>query len=148
MSSSRFVFFIYLITFVFLLETAFGADSISFGCFNSRNPSSCCFESNVNKLIAYLSGQASPTRYTLGLVGKNPNQVYGLALCRRDLSDSDCKTCIGEAGSYIRERCRSYSAAVIRYDKCFLKFSSTPFSRRIHNVYEVYKYGIYPFVNA
>ncbi|KAK8618759.1 hypothetical protein V6N13_132740 [Hibiscus sabdariffa] len=139
MSSSKFDFFIYLITFIFVIETAFGADAISFGCFNSRNPPSCGFEANVNQLIAYLSDQAPPTWFAIGTVGNKPDQVYGLALCGRDLSCADCKTCIVEAGNYIRCRCSDYDAAVIRYDKCLLKFSNVPFPRRIRNLYEAYK---------
>ncbi|XP_039018227.1 cysteine-rich repeat secretory protein 38-like [Hibiscus syriacus] len=154
MSSSRFVFFIYLIIFICLLKTAvgtnavyfgcsdsYGADAnvISFGCSNYRNASSYKFLDNLNQLIMHLSTHAPPTRFALGAFGETPDRVYGLALCRRDFSEDDCKTCILKTGCFIRKRCPDYGAAIIRYNNCLLRFSNAPFRGRIDNLHEIYE---------
>ncbi|XP_039032395.1 cysteine-rich repeat secretory protein 38-like [Hibiscus syriacus] len=115
-----------------------GTSAISFGCSYSRNESSYSFEANLNQLILYLSTNAPPRRFALGVVGETPDKVYGLALCRRDYSETDCKTCILKTGCFIRKRCPDYGAAVIRYDTCLLRFSNVPFHGRFDNLYEVY----------
>ncbi|KAE8667118.1 hypothetical protein F3Y22_tig00112443pilonHSYRG00028 [Hibiscus syriacus] len=116
-----------------------GSNPISFGCSNSRNQSSYNFEANLNKLILYLSTNAPPRRFALGVVGETPDKVYSLALCRRDYSDTDCKTCILKTGCFIRMHCPDYGAAVIRYDTCLLRFLNVPFHGGIDNLYEIYE---------
>ncbi|XP_021294290.1 cysteine-rich repeat secretory protein 38-like [Herrania umbratica] len=134
MSSSRFAFLLYLLTFAFLLQAAFGVDPLFNFCLDTGNFSANDpYEDNLNNLTGYLSIQAPPSGFGLGSIGQDPNQAYGLALCRGDVSTPDCETCIVEAGSEIRKRCPSNKGAIIWYDNCLLKYSNTEFFGQIDN---------------
>ncbi|KAK0588989.1 hypothetical protein LWI29_008191 [Acer saccharum] len=125
-----------LITLAFLLHTAFGASSpyIYHYCSSSQNyTSNGPYESNLNKLAAYLNYQTPPTGFGKGALGQKPNQANGLALCRGDVSSSDCKTCVVEASSEIRMRCPYNKAAIIWYDYCLYKYSDKDFFGQIDN---------------
>ena len=70
---------------------------------------------------------APPTGFGKSSVGQNSDQVNGLALCRGDVSNTDCKSCITESSSEIRKRCPDNKAAIIWYDYCLLKYSNADF---------------------
>lgn len=131
MSSSRFASG--LLTFGFLLQTAFGVVPLFHFCSNSGNFTAYNdpYEANLNKLNGYLSIQTPPSGFGLGTIGQTPNQAYGLALCRGDVSTSDCKTCVVEAGSEIRKRCPNNKGAIIWYDNCLVKYSNEEFFGQI-----------------
>ncbi|OMO66279.1 hypothetical protein COLO4_30654 [Corchorus olitorius] len=133
MSSSRFPSIFLLLTFAFLFQSALGVDPLFHFCSNSAGNFSAYdpYEANLNKLVGYLSIQAPSTGFGTGSIGENPNKAYGLTLCRGDVSSSDCKTCIVEAGSEIRKRCPSDKGAIIWYDNCLLKYSNTDFFGKI-----------------
>ena len=50
-----------------------------------------------------------------------------LALCRGDVSNTDCKDCITEASTEIRKLCPDNKAAIVWYDHCLLKYSNMNF---------------------
>ncbi|KAK3184319.1 hypothetical protein Dsin_031605 [Dipteronia sinensis] len=105
-----------LITLAFLLHAAFGASSPYLYHFCSRSEnytSNGPYESNLNKLTAYINYQAPPTSIENGALGKKPNQANGLAFCRGDVSSSNSKTYVVEASSEIRKRCPYNKAAII-----------------------------------
>ncbi|KAK1567097.1 hypothetical protein Q3G72_008142 [Acer saccharum] len=134
-----------LITLAFLLRTAFGASSpyIYHYCSSTQNyTSNGPYESNLNKLAAYLNYQTPPTGFGKGALGHKPNQANGLALCRGDVSSSDCKTCVVEASSEIRMRCPYNKAAIIWYDYCLYKYSDKHFFGQIDNQNKVSLYNV------
>ncbi|KAJ6991295.1 cysteine-rich repeat secretory protein 38-like [Populus alba x Populus x berolinensis] len=69
MSSSNFASFLCLLAFSLLVHTE---------NFTANGP----YESNLNKLAGYLYYQAPSTGFGQGSIGQNPDQAYGLALCR------------------------------------------------------------------
>ncbi|XP_021296704.1 cysteine-rich repeat secretory protein 38-like [Herrania umbratica] len=134
MSSSRFASLLFLLTFAFLLQAAFGVNPIFHFCSNTGNFSAYDpYEGKLNKLTCYLSFQAPPSGFGLGSTGQTPNQAYGLALCRGDVSTPDCQTCVVEAGNEIGKLCPSNKGAIIWYDNCLLKYSDTEFFGQIDN---------------
>ena len=52
---------------------------------------------------------------------------HGLALCRGDVSDIDCATCVIEASRRVRDYCSYNKAGIIWYDYCLVKYSNTSF---------------------
>ncbi|KAK4846654.1 hypothetical protein QYF36_020396 [Acer negundo] len=147
MSCSRVLssFLYLLITLAFLLHTAFGASSpyLYHFCSSSENyTSNAPYESNLNKLAAYLNYQTPPTGFGKGALGQKPNQANGLALCRGDVSSSDCKTCVVEASSEIRKRCPYNKAAIIWYDYCLYKYTDKDFFGKIDNQNKFYLYNV------
>ncbi|TYI05168.1 hypothetical protein ES332_A10G069600v1 [Gossypium tomentosum] len=99
-------------------------------------------ETNLNVLTDYLSIQAPPSGFGLGSIGQNPNQAYGLALCRGDVSTPDCKTCVVEAGSEIRKRCPYDKGAIIWYDNCLFKYANMEFFGHVDNQNKFYMWNL------
>lgn len=68
-----------------------------------------------------------------GSVGQYEAQTFGLSMCGGDVSSTDCKTCIVNAGAEIRNRCPSSMAATIWYNQCILKYSNRDFFGKLDN---------------
>ncbi|KAJ1418108.1 Gnk2-homologous domain [Sesbania bispinosa] len=106
-SSKHFTIVLFSLSVVLLLQTSFGADPLFHICSTSENfTSHSPYESNLKMLINSLIYKTPSTGFGMGSVGQYPNQqAYGLALCRGDVSPSECKTCVYEATKEIRNSC-------------------------------------------
>ncbi|KAJ4729981.1 Cysteine-rich repeat secretory protein [Melia azedarach] len=128
MSSSKIDSSFFLVTFAFVIQTVFG-DPLFHFCSSSENfTANDPYEANLNKLMGYLDYQTPSTGFGKGAAGEN---LYGLALCRGDVSISDCKSCVVDASIEIRKRCPNKKAAIIWYDHCLLKYSDKEFFGQI-----------------
>ncbi|MBA0878868.1 hypothetical protein Goshw_013451 [Gossypium schwendimanii] len=56
--------------------------------------------------------------------GRSPDMVYGLFLCRGDLSTSVCQACVTFATTDISQLCPNQTTAVVWYDECLLQYSN------------------------
>lgn len=143
MFSSKISILLCLLTLPLLLQSVLGANPLSYFCSSSGNFSAYDpYEANLNKLIGYLFYQTPSTGFGMGSIGQKPHQANGLALCRGDVSSSDCKTCIAEAGIEIRKRCPSNKGAIVWYDNCLVKYSNIDFFEHIDNQNKFYMYNI------
>uniref|UniRef100_A0A7N2MW38 Gnk2-homologous domain-containing protein n=1 Tax=Quercus lobata TaxID=97700 RepID=A0A7N2MW38_QUELO len=92
MTSSKFTFSIYLLTFALSLQTIFGASPLfqfclsSAGNFTTNDP----YGSNLKTLLGNLHYQTPPLGFGLSSVGSNSYQNYGLALCRSGVNATAC----------------------------------------------------------
>ncbi|XP_061364371.1 cysteine-rich repeat secretory protein 38-like [Gastrolobium bilobum] len=125
--------FLFSLTLVLLLQTSFGADPLSHSCSSSENfTSNTPYESNLKTLINSLIYKTPSTGFGVGSVGQYQNQqAYGLALCRGDVSASECKTCVSEATKEILNLCPYNKGAIIWYDNCLFKYLDTDFIGKI-----------------
>ncbi|KAL5861301.1 hypothetical protein ACOSQ4_002597 [Xanthoceras sorbifolium] len=134
-SSSSNVF--YFLSFALLLQTAFAATKPLFhSCSGENFTVHGSYEANLNRVIAFLYHRTPYTGFGLGSTSlgvQSPDQAYGVALCRGDVSSSDCKTCVAEASSYIRQSCPERKRAMVWYDNCSLKYSDEKFFGQIDN---------------
>ncbi|KAJ4729985.1 Cysteine-rich repeat secretory protein [Melia azedarach] len=144
MSSLIFSSIFYLVSFAVLLQTALGTDigPLFRSCSNETFTANAPYQTNLNKLMGYLYYQAPPTGFGIASLGQNPNQVQGLALCRGDVSTSDCKTCVADASSTMRKNCPYSKRAMIFYDKCLLKYSNEDFFGQIDNGTKGYMWNV------
>ncbi|GLU21723.1 hypothetical protein SLE2022_378460 [Rubroshorea leprosula] len=55
------------------------------------------------------------------------NGIYGLFLCRGDVDKGTCQTCVNNATQLLPKNCSSSLDAVVWYDDCLLRYSSTNF---------------------
>ncbi|KAA8526474.1 hypothetical protein F0562_008323 [Nyssa sinensis] len=132
MSSSRYTSSFYVLSLVFLLQTVFGADPLFHYCSSSTNfTTNSPYERNLNKVMGDLYFKTPPTGFGVSSVGQYQDRANGLALCRGDVSNADCKTCAVEASSEIRKRCPYNKGAIIWYDYCLLKYSDSDFFGKI-----------------
>ncbi|KAG4124050.1 hypothetical protein ERO13_D10G016350v2 [Gossypium hirsutum] len=82
------------------------------------------YQANRDTLLTSLSSNGSRGNGFYNTTsGRNPDTVYGLFLCRRDLSTSVCQACATFASTDISRRCTVEIAAVVWYDECLLRYS-------------------------
>ncbi|KAG8099747.1 hypothetical protein GUJ93_ZPchr0013g34832 [Zizania palustris] len=107
------------------------------------------YETNLVELIQALQSNASfgtnstsPTLYASSVIGNAPEAVYGVMLCRGDVSVSDCYDCGTRVGQDIgRDVCNRTKAAVFVYNQCYVHFSDEDFLASTNNTGEVPLYN-------
>uniref|UniRef100_A0A0E0Q9H3 Uncharacterized protein n=1 Tax=Oryza rufipogon TaxID=4529 RepID=A0A0E0Q9H3_ORYRU len=84
------------------------------------------YDTNLQSLIAALQQNAStsPTLFAAGALGAAPDAVYGLILCRGDVSSSDCYDCGTRAGQDVAPACNRTRDAILVYNQCYTRFSA------------------------
>ncbi|KAI4383271.1 hypothetical protein MLD38_009130 [Melastoma candidum] len=110
-------------------------------CFNPENVTSL-YQANLDNLLASLYKNVPATGFGTHSVGRYPNQVYGLALCRGDVSPSDCSTCLSNARDEIPKICPNDQGVIVGYDNCLLKFDDADFLGKIDLSNRFYLYNV------
>ncbi|XP_010247023.1 PREDICTED: cysteine-rich repeat secretory protein 38-like [Nelumbo nucifera] len=132
-----------LLTISLLVHGVISADPLFHFCSKSGNFSAKSpYEINLNKLMSSLSYKVVPSGFGLGSVGQAPDRANGLALCRGDVSSTDCKTCVSEAKTEILQRCPNDKEGIIWYDNCLLKYSNKDFFGNIDYKYKFYMWNV------
>uniref|UniRef100_A0A2N9F8P8 Cysteine-rich receptor-like protein kinase 25 n=1 Tax=Fagus sylvatica TaxID=28930 RepID=A0A2N9F8P8_FAGSY len=88
------------------------------------------YQSNLNLLLSSLSSNATnQSGFYNTTVGQNPsNIVYGLFLCRGDVTTEVCHDCVATAiRNRVQQNCSMGKVAVIWYDECMLRYSNQSF---------------------
>ncbi|KAJ6292253.1 hypothetical protein OIU78_024431 [Salix suchowensis] len=88
------------------------------------------YEANLNLILSSLSSNATRNNingfYNVS-AGQAPDVVYGMFLCRGDVSSSVCRNCVAFGTKDVLQRCPMDKAAVILYDECELRYSNRNF---------------------
>ncbi|MED6173934.1 hypothetical protein PIB30_064402 [Stylosanthes scabra] len=82
------------------------------------------FQSELTSLLEILSLAASSKSFYNASISK---RLYGLFLCRGDVSAKTCKKCTGIASQEIKSKCVWNSSGVIWYDECMVRYSKENF---------------------
>lgn len=109
--------------------------------YNPKTSPGSLYRTNVNFVLDTLSSNASRTDingfYNFTAGDEPSNTVYGLFLCRGDVSNDDCKNCIALARIEIDKQCTNQKVSIVWYEECMLRFSNqTIFSRVDSSVYK------------
>ncbi|KAF9672183.1 hypothetical protein SADUNF_Sadunf11G0014200 [Salix dunnii] len=85
------------------------------------------YQANLNLLLSSLSSNS--TRININgfynvSAGKDPDEVYGMFLCRGDVSNSVCRNCVNFATKDVLDKCPIEKVAMIWYDECELRYSN------------------------
>uniref|UniRef100_A0A6N2NAX6 Cysteine-rich receptor-like protein kinase 10 n=1 Tax=Salix viminalis TaxID=40686 RepID=A0A6N2NAX6_SALVM len=85
------------------------------------------YQANLNLLLSSLSSNSTRNNingfYNVS-AGKDPDEVYGMFLCRGDVSNSVCRNCVNFATKDVLEKCPIEKVAMIWYDECELRYSN------------------------
>ncbi|KAJ4703233.1 Cysteine rich receptor like kinase [Melia azedarach] len=105
-------------------------------CRNATFPRNSTFRSNINFLLSSLLSDASRSNafsngFLNSTAGQDPDEVYGIFLCRGDQNTSSCQDCVNVATKDISQRCPDAKEAMIWYDECFLRYSNVSFFSRM-----------------
>ncbi|KAJ6706923.1 CYSTEINE-RICH RECEPTOR-LIKE PROTEIN KINASE 25 [Salix viminalis] len=97
-------------------------------------PMNSTYRVNLNLVLSSLASNA--TRNNINgfyntSSGQNSGQVYGLFICRGDLSNTVCQNCVTFATKDIVQRCPIGIASIILYDACHLRYSNRNFFSQV-----------------
>ncbi|XP_028777932.1 putative receptor-like protein kinase At4g00960 [Neltuma alba] len=83
------------------------------------------FQSHRTTLLSSLAS-ANAAFYNSSVPGGS-EAIYGLFMCRADVSLQVCRECVANATQLLPSECRFSKEAVIWYDECMLRYSNTSF---------------------
>ncbi|KAJ6397041.1 hypothetical protein OIU77_021974 [Salix suchowensis] len=85
---------------------------------------------NLNLVLSSLASNATRNNingfYNTSF-GQSTDQVYGLFICRGDVSNTVCQNCVTFATKDVVQRCPIGIASIIFYDACHLRYSNSNF---------------------
>ncbi|GMI72765.1 cysteine-rich RLK (RECEPTOR-like protein kinase) 26 [Hibiscus trionum] len=125
-SSDSALLFLLALSFVFTFSTARNSDPTASSCSNRGNfTAGSTYEPNLSTLLSSFSSMPANDYgfYNLS-VGRNPETVNAIALCRGDVRPDVCLSCINNATTEITSACPKTKEAVIWYDFCMLRYSN------------------------
>ncbi|XVF87659.1 hypothetical protein PTKIN_Ptkin18bG0138100 [Pterospermum kingtungense] len=95
-------------------------------CSNTTTfPRNGTYQANLHQLLSSLSSNATRGNGFYNTTsGTKSEVVYGLFLCRGDVSPSSCQDCVSTATNDVTQRCPDEKIAVIWYDNCLLHYSN------------------------
>ncbi|KAI9123749.1 hypothetical protein K1719_005049 [Acacia pycnantha] len=82
---------------------------------------------NLKNLFEDLSKSSNITKFHNTTVGNKSNTVYGLFMCRGDVSLQPCNECVNKGIEELNDTCSSSKEAIIWYDMCMLRYSNRSF---------------------
>ncbi|XP_059661442.1 cysteine-rich receptor-like protein kinase 10 isoform X2 [Cornus florida] len=117
-----------------ILTTKISSKPLSNHCPNTTTfTPNTTYHTNLNLLLSNLSSNATTPDdgfYTT-TAGGSPNTVYGLFLCRGDVTTDQCHNCVKTASQEILQECPNRTVATVWYDECLLRYSSTNIFSRV-----------------
>ncbi|XP_057996322.1 cysteine-rich receptor-like protein kinase 25 isoform X2 [Hevea brasiliensis] len=84
------------------------------------------YQANLNSVLSALASNATSSNgfYNFSAGREPPDVVYGLFLCRGDLSPVACKECVDTAAKEIIRRCPKEKESYIWYEECLLRYNN------------------------
>ncbi|XP_031500696.1 cysteine-rich receptor-like protein kinase 44 [Nymphaea colorata] len=122
-----------------------GEAYIDLGCSNntSNYTSNSTYELNLKTLLLSLPTKAaSQDGFYMGTTGDSPDQVYGLTLCRGDLSPEVCANCTSGGFSKVFQVCPGGRSATLWLDNCLVRYSDANFSGIVNDGVNVQVYNV------
>ncbi|XP_062162375.1 cysteine-rich receptor-like protein kinase 10 isoform X2 [Alnus glutinosa] len=114
---------------------------IAYSCSNTLTftPNST-YQSNLYQLLSFLSTNATrEDGFYNTTVGQNAsNLVYGLFLCRGDLTTQNCQECVATATQDVINQCPIEKEAVIWYEECMIRYSDQSFFSTLNTMLKIY----------
>ncbi|XVF31200.1 hypothetical protein REPUB_Repub16aG0125000 [Reevesia pubescens] len=66
--------------------------------------------------------------------GEDPDKVYGLYLCRGDVTKQTCQTCINDAIGSLFKECEGTKSGITWYDECLVRYHNRAFTSNFETV--------------
>ncbi|XP_058197633.1 cysteine-rich receptor-like protein kinase 10 isoform X2 [Rhododendron vialii] len=83
------------------------------------------YHTNLNTLFSALSSNnASNGFYNFTAGSSPPDVVYGLSLCRGDVTAAGCRDCVAYASGDVVKRCPRSKEVTVWYEHCLLRYSN------------------------
>lgn len=125
--ASQSIRWLYLLSIVSsVMSQIFADENMILTCSVSNNTASNTFTSNLNSLFSHrLHYEAGKSLYYNASQGEFPDTVYGLYLCKFNVSFQSCQNCIVAAINSVLKNCNGTKEARIWYqvEECMVRFS-------------------------
>ncbi|KAG6638942.1 cysteine-rich receptor-like protein kinase 29 isoform X2 [Carya illinoinensis] len=128
MGASRLLLFLFYAMLTHLVKLAFAQRDpyVLHDCSNTGNVSSnSAYRKNVNTLLSSLS---SNTQIDYGFynfsAGENSDRVNAVALCRADLTPTDCQSCVNMSAYELLHLCPNQKGGIMWYMNCTVRYSN------------------------
>ncbi|TXG47123.1 hypothetical protein EZV62_026417 [Acer yangbiense] len=98
-------------------------------CSSTNFTRNSTYQTNLNRLLllSSLPSNGSSDGFRNTTFGQVPNRVYGLFLCRGDVTAATCQNCVTFATGDAPQRCPVSKGITIWYDECLLRYSDSNF---------------------
>ncbi|KAK4259789.1 hypothetical protein QN277_006084 [Acacia crassicarpa] len=122
----------FFLLFSFLLRFLFSESQTTFlfnACSSTKTfTANSSFQSDLTTLLSSLSS-ANTDFYntTVAAGGGGEDTIYGLFMCRGDVTLQVCRQCVGTAVQRVPSMCGFSKEAIIWYDECLLRYSNRSF---------------------
>ncbi|KAM4110613.1 hypothetical protein ACJW30_05G005000 [Castanea mollissima] len=82
------------------------------------------YAANLYHVFSSFSNTAIDNGFYSASYGQDPDKVYAIGLCRGDLNQDVCRSCLNDATLALKQRCPNQKEAIGWYDNCTLRFSN------------------------
>ncbi|XP_052203607.1 cysteine-rich receptor-like protein kinase 10 isoform X8 [Diospyros lotus] len=108
------------------IPSVYGSERLYNICTNTTAyTSNSAFGTNLNTLLSALSNATTATGFYNSTAGNSSSdRVYGLFLCRGDVSPQACRQCVANASVDLVKLCPTQREAIVWYDDCLLRYSN------------------------
>lgn len=101
------------------------------------------FENNLRNLLEKkFYGQISLVNFFNDTEGEDPDKVYGLYLCRGDVEQNICRSCVNASSCDIITHCPGNKEAIIWYDECMVRYSYRDFFSKTEQSPSLYMWNV------
>ncbi|KAF3967480.1 hypothetical protein CMV_008521 [Castanea mollissima] len=118
--------FFSILSFLNPTTAAPGSNYLYHFCANTTFSANSLYKSSLVSLLSSLSSNATHNlEFYNTTTGQNTsNPLYGLFLCRGDVTPEICKGCVAAATKDVANKCSREKVAVIWYDECMIRYSN------------------------
>ncbi|KAK3188284.1 hypothetical protein Dsin_027845 [Dipteronia sinensis] len=120
--------------FFFISQSSSAADDqlhrIGWNCGRTpNNTASTTFTFNLGRLFSRkLYDEGNNSIYYQTTDGDDPDKVYGLYLCKGDVTKLTCQNCINSAIDNLIKECKGTKTAIIWFDECLVRYNNRSFA--------------------
>ncbi|GKD05072.1 putative gnk2-like domain-containing protein [Tanacetum coccineum] len=102
-------------------------DFTSYYCDNSRGnyTISNTYQNNLNTTLFLLPISGNGNGFYTYNSNLGNETIYSVALCRGDVDQDLCRTCVDDSISKLQQICPNQKSAIGYYDRCMLKYSNS-----------------------
>ena len=120
------IIFLYILSFLNPTTPTPGANYLYHICANTTFSANSLYKSSLSSLLSSLSSNATHNlEFYNTTTGQNTsNPLYGIFLCRGDVTSEICRGCVADVTKDLAEKCSTEKVAVIWYDECMIRYSN------------------------
>ncbi|KAL3522056.1 hypothetical protein ACH5RR_014890 [Cinchona calisaya] len=110
-----------------LLAVGTDAQPINRCTTNSTYDPGNTYRANLNEFLRSTVDASRTDDFNISITGSDPDRVFGIFMCRGDVSSGVCSDCLSTASTRVLNGCPNQKSAYVWMDDCFLRYSDQSF---------------------